>query len=67
MDHAVLDNSRDLYDFTIITPVYNGAAWIEETINSVLKVCAGLNYQYILVDDGSTDNTSEILQKYLDF
>lgn len=63
----MLDNSRELYDFTIITPVYNGAAWIEETINSVLKVCAGLNYQYILVDDGSTDNTSEILQKYRDF
>jgi glycosyltransferase involved in cell wall biosynthesis len=53
-------------DFTIITPVFNGAEWIEETILSVLKHCAGLRFEYIVINDGSTDNTLEILTQYDD-
>ncbi len=52
-------------DFSIITPVYNGATWIEETIESVLKFCDGYDYEYIVVNDGSTDTTAEILKKYV--
>jgi glycosyltransferase involved in cell wall biosynthesis len=51
-------------DFTVITPVYNGEVWIEETVQSVLKVCEGFSFEYIVVDDGSTDSTIEILKKY---
>ncbi len=53
-------------DFTVITPVYNGADWIEETIESVLRVCAGTSFEYIIVNDGSVDATKQILSKYDD-
>jgi glycosyltransferase involved in cell wall biosynthesis len=50
---------------SIITPVYNGAAYIAETIESVLRQ----GYQpleYIVVDDGSRDNTRERLRAFGD-
>jgi glycosyltransferase involved in cell wall biosynthesis len=49
---------------SVITAVYNGSDYIEETINSVLKCCSTINFEYIILNDGSTDNTLEILKKY---
>lgn len=48
---------------TIITPTYNRADFVEETILSVIKQDYP-NIEYIVLDDGSTDNTSKILEKY---
>ncbi len=48
---------------TIITPTYNRASYLEETIDSIL----GQDYphiDYLVLDDGSTDNTRELLQRY---
>ena len=42
---------------TIITPVFNGAKYIEETIYSVLNAKTNVRFEYIVIDDGSTDNT----------
>jgi len=49
---------------TVITPVYNDQTHISETVESVLKACEGLDFQYIVVDDGSTDSTPESLMPY---
>jgi len=49
---------------SVITAVYNGAGYIDETINSVLKCCSEIDFEYIVLNDGSTDNTLEILKKY---
>ena len=51
---------------TIVTAVYNGSEYIQETIDSVLKCAAAIDYEYIVVDDGSTDNTLSLLKKYGD-
>lgn len=50
---------------TIITPTYNRADYLTETIKSVLTQNYP-NLEYIVLDDGSKDNTLEILKKYGD-
>lgn len=48
---------------SIITPTYNQSGYIEQTIKSVLNQNMP-NLEYIIVNDGSTDNTENIVQKY---
>jgi glycosyltransferase involved in cell wall biosynthesis len=49
---------------SVITPVYNGEKYIEETVLSVLKAIGDLDIEYLVVDDGSKDETAKILQAY---
>jgi glycosyltransferase involved in cell wall biosynthesis len=46
--------------FSVITPVYNAANFIEETIQSVAK-SDFTDYEHIIVDDGSTDSSRETI------
>lgn len=59
-----MKDSKESYDFSIITPVFNGEHWISKTIESVLQTCADFNYEYIVINDGSVDGTKEILSAY---
>jgi glycosyltransferase involved in cell wall biosynthesis len=47
---------------SIITPVLNGATFIEKNIQSILSL--NINFEHIIVDGGSTDETLGILKKY---
>ncbi len=48
--------------FLIVTPSYNQAHFIEETIGSVLS--QRVQKKYVLMDGGSKDGTKEILKQY---
>jgi glycosyltransferase involved in cell wall biosynthesis len=45
---------------SIVMSVYNGAARLRETLDSILAQC-GVDFEVIVVDDGSTDETAAIL------
>lgn len=47
--------------FSVIIPTYNRAAFIERTLRSVLEQSYD-NYEIIVVDDGSADNTKAIVE-----
>lgn len=49
--------------YVIITPVKNEEGFIETTLKSVINQTI-LPYKWIIVNDGSTDKTGEILKKY---
>lgn len=50
--------------FSVITPNYNGARFLEQTIKSILEQRKDVELEYIVVDGGSTDGSIEILERY---
>lgn len=54
------------YKFSVVTAVYNIEQFLEEAIESVINQDIGFeeNVQLILVDDGATDKSGEICDRY---
>ena len=50
---------------SIITPTYNCGQFIAETIETVLEQTYK-NWEMIIVDDVSSDNTEDIVKQYMD-
>nr|WP_136251738.1 glycosyltransferase [Ningiella ruwaisensis] len=48
---------------SVIIPVYNGEAYLQQAIESVLKQCY-TNIELIAVNDGSTDSSGDVIQNY---
>ena len=56
---------KNKYPFvSIVTPNYNGEKYLEETIKSIINQTSH-DYEFILVDGKSTDNSLNIIKKYL--
>ena len=51
--------------FSIIVPVYNVETYLEKCLNSILDQDFD-NYEVIIINDGSTDNSRNILKRYED-
>jgi glycosyltransferase involved in cell wall biosynthesis len=57
-------STRSSAPYVLITPARNEAAFIEKTIESVIHQTV-LPLKWIIVNDGSTDRTAEIVRSYL--
>jgi len=57
-----------MYDVELVIPVYNEAECITEVVNDWIKELdrLGISYCMIVLNDGSKDNTAEILSQYRD-
>src|SRR5436190_24381702 len=51
---------------TVVTPAYNVARYIEAAVRSVLRQTYG-NFEYIIVDDGSSDDTLAVAHRLARF
>lgn len=51
--------------FSIIIPIYNKAAYIKKAVDSVLNQSLQ-EFELIIIDDGSTDNSLQIIRQYDD-
>jgi glycosyltransferase involved in cell wall biosynthesis len=55
----------NLLPLSVVMPVYNGEKYLEEAINSVL--CQTFtDYELLIIDDGSTDSSIEIIKSIKD-
>lgn len=52
------------YQLSIIIPAYNCEEYLEKCINSVLSQKLKYTYEIIVVNDGSTDDTTKVLAQY---
>ena len=52
------------YDLSLLVPVYNAKSFLDQCLNSLLNQNTQYKYQIVIVNDGSTDGTDEILHKY---
>jgi hypothetical protein len=50
---------------TVVMPVYNGEAFVGQAVESILSQTFN-DFEFVIVDDGSTDRTGEILRSYVD-
>jgi glycosyltransferase involved in cell wall biosynthesis len=51
---------------SFIVPCYNYARFLPECVESILKLDGGFEWELLLIDDASTDNTQEVIQSFSD-
>ena len=56
-------NHSNLPRISVLMPVYNAERYVAEAIESILKQTFS-DFEFIIIDDGSTDNSNQILQYY---
>lgn len=59
-----MDYASSFFSYVVITPARNEAAFLKGTIESMVKQTV-LPRRWVIVNDGSTDSTGEIVKRYL--
>lgn len=54
---------RSKVDVSVVMSVYNGARHLRPSVESILSQ-EGVHFEFIIINDGSTDGTSAILEEY---
>ncbi len=60
--HRKINNTISI---TALMTVYNGESYLQEAIDSILNQTFS-DFEFVIVDDGSTDNSLQIIQSYDD-
>ena len=61
--NKITQNRKDTYKVSVGMPVYNSEHWISQSIESILSQSFE-NFELIISDNNSSDNTSEICKDY---
>lgn len=56
---------KKLLNITVIMPAYNSGRYIKSSVKSILNQTYK-DFEFIIIDDGSTDNTAEIIESFKD-
>jgi glycosyltransferase involved in cell wall biosynthesis len=56
-------NPTDMPKLSVVMSVYNGERYLDECMQSILQQ-SFTNFEFIVINDGSTDNSLEILKRY---
>jgi glycosyltransferase involved in cell wall biosynthesis len=59
-DVKAKDLKQSSVDISVVTPVFNADRFIDETVVSVIDQ-SGVDWEYIIVDDGSTDHSAQVI------
>ena len=54
----------DNIDISVVIPVYNAGDFIHTCLDPIIAQEGNYKYEIILVDDGSTDNSVDVIQQY---
>lgn len=60
-----MQNIQNNPEISVVMPVYNAEKYVKETIDSIINQ-SFTDFECIIVDDGSTDKTKEIIRSYDD-
>lgn len=54
-----------MVNFSVVIPLYNKSLYIEKTLNSIINQ-KYKNYEVLIVNDGSTDNSKEVVEDFIE-
>jgi glycosyltransferase involved in cell wall biosynthesis len=63
MDQTLKNTAKATPLVTVLMSCFNAADWLVESVDSVLKQTY-TDFEFLIIDDGSTDSSLEILQQY---